>query len=39
MIVVSEGFTQYCRSETLTTKSFSIPGSNQSEGFTGGLQK
>ena len=30
----SEGFTQNCRSETLTTKSISIPDSYQSEGFT-----
>jgi len=30
----SEGFTQICRSETLTTKSISIPDSYQSEGFT-----
>ena len=30
----SEGFTQICRSETLTTKSISIPDSYQNEGFT-----
>jgi len=33
-IAGSEGFTQICRSETLTTKSISIPDSYQSEGFT-----
>jgi len=33
-IAGSEGFTQICRSETLTPKSISIPDSYQSEGFT-----
>jgi len=34
-IACSEGFTQICRSETLTTpKSISIPDSYQNEGFT-----
>jgi len=36
-IAGSEGFTQICRSETLTPKSISIPDSYQSEGFTTGF--